>query len=472
MENSTFFDLIVIGAGPGGYTGAIRAAQLGMKVALIEKNALGGTCLNRGCVPTKALLHSAELYHQARYNFSALGINIPSASVDIHTMYARKDEVVTALRNGIEQLLAANGVTVFYGTAQVEAKGQVSIASADNALQLHAKNILLAVGSHPANLPIEGVNLPGVLNSDDILANPKLYPRIAIIGGGVMGMEFASLYSALGSEVTVFEMAARALPSMGRELGQSAAMMLKKRGVVLHTSTTVDSFVQGTGCLEVHFTTKGVQQTVEADAILLSAGRKSSLSGLFAPDIEPNIHKGFVIVDGNYQTSIHGIYAVGDILPTPQLAHVASAEAIAAVEAMAGIRAARRMDLIPCCVYTEPEIACVGLSEEEATTQGIVVTANKFLMGGNARTLIELTDRSYVKLIAEAATGQLIGAELLCPRASDIIGGLTLAIAQGQKASDLDHVIWGHPTFAEAVGEAAAIFGEGAIHALPKKRKN
>lgn len=463
------FDLVVIGAGPGGYVGAIRAAQLGLRVALVEKGEIGGTCLNRGCIPTKALLHTAQLYREAVHSFADIGLHCEGLAYDTQKMYDRKNEVVQSLRGGVTTLLQANGVELFCGAGYISQPGQVEVRG-DEPVLLHCKNILVATGSAAALPPIEGLDLPGVVTSDDLLREAKIYPRLAIIGAGVIGVEFATLYAALGSEVTLLEAQPRALPEMGREVATSAAMQLKKAGAVLHTGAAVSSVVQSDTGLRCHFAAKGQQQSVEADAVLVATGRRPVLEGLFAPQAQPQTERGFVVVDAHFATSIPGLYAVGDVIPTMQLAHTASAEAKAAVEHIAGVGGATPR-IVPACVYTSPEIAVAGLTEEKAAAEGIKIKTAKFLMGANGRTLIETGERSFIKLLAEEETGRLVGAELVCPRATDLIATLVLAMEKGMRAEELDSVIYAHPTFAEGIGEAAAIFGDGAIHASPKRRQ-
>lgn len=465
------FDLVVLGAGPAGYVGAIRAAQLGLSVAVIEKDEVGGTCLNRGCVPTKALLHSAELYKEAKENFSGLGLRCQALEYDVQAMYARKNEVVETLKTGVEQLLKANKVVVYKGVGKIVAQGRVEVTGKDGTQELQAKNILLATGSRPAVPPIPGVDLAGVFTSDDLLQNTRVFPRIIIIGAGVIGVEFASMYAALGCQVSLVEAAPRALPGLGREVGQSVAAMLKKDGAALYTGAMVQEVVRKDDALCCRFIQKEEEKEVAADAVLVATGRKPVLEDVVAGELGLAVENGFVAVDGQFRTNIPGVYAVGDIIAGPQLAHLASAEAVAAVEWMAGKKPEKDLSLVPSCIYTQPEIATVGLNEEAAAEQGLEVTAGKFLMAANARTLIAGAGRSYVKLIADKTTGVLLGAELVCPRATDMINQFTTAIAGGLTVNQLDNIIYPHPTFAEAAGEAAAGFADGAIHAAPKRKR-
>lgn len=471
MEN---YDLVILGAGPGGYVGAIRAAQLGLTVALVEKDEVGGTCLNRGCVPTKTLLHSAELYKEAKENFSMLGLHCKELAYNPEEMFAHKEEVVKTLKEGIEGLLKANKVTLYRGTGQVVASGRVKVVLAEEGqepLQLAAGNILLATGSKPAMPPIPGCGLPGVFTSDGLLASPKIYPRLIIVGAGVIGVEFASLYAALGCEVTLLEAAPRALPTMSREVAQGLTAALKKEGAGLYAGACVQKIEQQGQALACTFTQKEAEKTLVADAVLIATGRRPVLEGVVAEELKLQTERGFVVVDKQFCTNIAGVYAVGDILAGPQLAHLASAEAVAAVEGIAGKPSCKNLALVPACIYSQPEIATVGITEEEAAEKGIAVETGKFLMAGNSRVLLAGAGRSYVKLIAAKDTGVLLGAELVCPRATDIVNQLTFAIAAGKTVRELDDIIYPHPTFGEAVGEAAALFGDGAIHAVPRPRR-
>ncbi|MFV0412239.1 MAG: dihydrolipoyl dehydrogenase [Oscillospiraceae bacterium] len=466
------YDLVILGAGPGGYAGAIRAAQLGLAVALVEKDRVGGTCLNRGCVPTKALLHAAELYHEAAHHFEQFGIGCEKLAVDAERLYAAKDEQVSTLRGGIEQLLQANGVTLFEGTGRVAAPGRVEVEQngGKGTVALAAKNIMAAVGAAPVVPPIPGAGLSGVFTSDGLLSVGEIFPRLVVIGGGVIGVEFATLYALLGCGVTLVEAAPRILPALGREAAQSAALQLKKQGVQIYTGATVQGIEKSEGALACNFTAKEQQQAVQAEAVLVATGRRPALENLFAEGAAPRMAGGFVEVNGHFETSLPGLYAIGDITPGPQLAHAATAAAITAVEHMAGHSGAPKGP-VPSCLYTLPEIAVVGLNEEAAAKKGIAVTVQKFLMGGNARVLASGAGRSYIKLLAEAESGRLLGAEMVCPRATDMIATAALAIQKGMKAEELDDIVYPHPTFSEGLGEAAALFKGAGIHTLPPKKR-
>lgn len=465
------YDLIVVGAGPAGYVGAIRGAQLGMRVALIEKDALGGTCLNRGCIPTKSLLHSAELYYLAKNQFAEDGILAEGLTLDFEQMYRKKDEAVSQLAAGIEQLLKANKVDLFAGKAKVLADGKAEVKNGEETLLLSAEHLLLCTGAEPAKLGIPGNDLPGVLTSDDVLQKPVQGQHIVIVGAGVIGVELACYYGAVGKKVTMLEYAPRVLPGTSRELGQSAAMLLKKRGVEIITAAGLNEInTASEGKLNCLYTCKENPCMVSADAVIMAVGRKPVLAHVLDDGLVVEREKDLIKVDKTGRSSLPWLYAAGDIVPGPQLAHWASAQAVAAVEAMAGKTSGMNMDLVPACIYTTPEMAWVGMSEQQAAASGRRLVVHKFLMGGNGRTVIAGGERSYVKLMADEETGRLLGAELLCERASDLIAVCVVAIQNKMQAKQLGESIWAHPTFAEALGEAGELFGIGAIHAMPKAK--
>lgn len=466
----TEFDLIVIGAGPGGYPAAIRAAQEGLRVALVENRDIGGTCLNRGCIPTKALIHASLLYSEMR-DCEAFGLNAENVSYDIEKIYSRKADVVAQLRQGVEFLLDANKVEVIFGLAQVVAGGRVNVENGGETAELTAKNVLIATGSVPVSPPIEGIGLPDVLTSDELLQqNGTDYKSLVIIGGGVIGAEFATVFSALGCEVTIIEAMGRILPQMDRELSQNLGMLLKKRGVKIHTDSSVSCIEKDGGKLLCTFEAKGKQQSVSAQAVLCATGRRPNIEGLFAEGVAAEYDRGLV-VNERFETSIKGVYAIGDVIKgSVQLAHAATAQGLFAVECMAGKKPETDLDVVPSCVYTNPEIACVGITEAEAKERGINVKIGKYSMAGNGRSVIEMQERGFIKLVFEAESERLLGAQLMCARATDIVSELAAAIAGGLTAGRLASVIRPHPTFAEGVTEAAEQALGRAIHAAPKKR--
>ena len=466
------YQLIVIGAGPGGYEAAIRAAQLGLTTALIERRDVGGTCLNRGCIPTKAMLHSAQLYREAA-NFELFGLHTENTSFDWAKVHQRKNDVVVKLRTGIEQLIKANKIDFFNNFASILGKNDVQLDQGD---VIRGENILIATGSVPARPPIPGLDLPNVVTSDELLDDPhftqtdSLAKEILIIGGGVIGVEFASVFSSFGCHVTIVEAMARLLPPMDREIYQSLNMVLKKRGVSIHTGAMVEKLEQDENGLVCHFTEKGKAQAVPAQQVLVAIGRRPNTQGLFAEGFEVACERGRIVTDENFRTSVDSIYAIGDVTSKIQLAHMASAQGICAVHTIAGQKPPIDLRYVPGCIYTDPEIASVGITEDEAKQQGIPVKKGKFLMTGNGRSLIDEQERGFIKVLAHQETDVILGAQLMCSRATDIVAELATAIVNGLTCAQLAGVIRPHPTFCEGVTEAVEDVHAMAIHLAPKKR--
>ena len=466
------YQLIVIGAGPGGYEAAIRAAQLGLTTALIERREVGGTCLNRGCIPTKAMLHSAQLYREAA-NFELFGLHTENTSFDWAKVHQRKNDVVVKLRTGSEQLIKANKIDFFNNFASILGKNDVQL---DQGEVIRGENILIATGSVPARPPIPGLDLPNVVTSDELLDDPhftqtdSLAKEILIIGGGVIGVEFASVFSSFGCHVTIVEAMERILPTMDREISQSLNMVLKKRGVSIHTGAMVEKLEQDENGLVCHFTEKGKAQAVPAQQVLVAIGRRPNTQGLFAEGFEVACERGRIVTDENFRTSVDSIYAIGDVTSKIQLAHMASAQGICAVHTIAGQKPPIDLRYVPGCIYTDPEIASVGITEDEAKQQGIPVKKGKFLMTGNGRSLIDEQERGFIKVLAHQETDVILGAQLMCSRATDIVAELATAIVNGLTCAQLAGVIRPHPTFCEGVTEAVEDVHAMAIHLAPKKR--
>lgn len=466
------YQLIVIGAGPGGYEAAIRAAQLGLTTALIERRDVGGTCLNRGCIPTKAMLHSAQLYREAA-NFELFGLHTENTSFDWAKVHQRKNDVVVKLRTGIEQLIKANKIDFLNNSASILGKNDVQL---DQGEVIRGENILIATGSVPARPPIPGLDLPNVVTSDELLDDPhftqadSLAKEILIIGGGVIGVEFASVFSSFGCHVTIVEAMERILPTMDREISQSLNMVLKKRGVSIHTGAMVEKLEQDENGLVCHFTEKGKAQAVPAQQVLVAIGRRPNTQGLFAEGFEVACERGRIVTDENFRTSVDSIYAIGDVTSKIQLAHMASAQGICAVHTIAGQKPPIDLRYVPGCIYTDPEIASVGITEDEAKQQGIPVKKGKFLMTGNGRSLIDEQERGFIKVLAHQETDVILGAQLMCSRATDIVAELATAIVNGLTCAQLAGVIRPHPTFCEGVTEAVEDVHAMAIHLAPKKR--
>ena len=464
------YQLIVIGAGPGGYEAAIRAAQLGLTTALVENRQVGGTCLNRGCIPTKALLHAAALYRGVQ-EFESVGLCAQGVSFDIQKVHDRKNQVIEQLRSGIEQLIKANKIDLYQGTGTLTGPHSVTVATGEGPVELAGENILVATGSKPSRPPIPGLDLPQVGTSDEFLfLEDKLYENLIIIGGGVIGVEFASVYQSFGCKVTIVEAMDRILPPMDREISQNLAMILKKRGVAIHTGAMVERLEETPEGIACHFTQKGKEQVVTADGVLVAIGRRPNTDGLFAEGFSVEMERGRIVTDEAFRTNVPSIRAIGDVTAKIQLAHMASAQGLTAVELIAGKEPSICLTAVPGCVYTDPEIATVGLTEEECKEKGIAVHKGKYIMSGNGKSIIEQADRGFIKLLFDEKTDVLLGAHLMCCRATDLISELSTAIVNKLTSKELSSVIRPHPTFTEAVTEAVESAHGMAIHLAPAKK--
>lgn len=458
------WNLVVIGAGPGGYEAAIEGAKKGMKVALVENRELGGTCLNRGCIPTKTILHTAELYHELKSGPS-IGLMTDEAAVDMGVLQQRKEEVLTQLRAGIATLMKSNKIAVYHGTGTILDRNRVKVnlIGEGECVELETDHILIATGSVPACPPIPGADLPGVLTSDGLLDKKDMFQNLIIIGGGVIGMEFASVYSSLGHSVTVIEALDRILPGMDKEIAQNLKMILKKRNVDIHTGARVEEIVADSQAtlpgLICRYEEKGKICEARADGILIATGRKAYTGGLISVESSREIQemamdRGRIVTDSHHETSVPGVYAIGDVTGAVQLAHAATAQGRNAVAHMAGEEMAIRTDLVPSCVYTSPEIGCVGISADQAKEQGLSVITKKYLMSANGKSLLSGQERGFIKVVADSESRRILGAQMMCARATDMISQFTVAIANELTLEDVAKVIFPHPTFSEGIGEA------------------
>lgn len=449
------FDLIVIGAGPGGYMAALESAKLGLHTAVVEDREPGGTCLNRGCIPTKTLLHSSQIYHDA-LNGDHAGIHTEKIQADISAIFAFKREIAEKLSSGVADLLKSVKVELLRGQALISAPDCVQVTSHDGTQKSYTTGkILAATGSVPARPPIPGLELPGVMTSDELLEGADhLYRSIIIIGGGVIGIEFATFYADLGCHVTVIEGLDRLLPNMDRELGQNLAQILKKQGVDVYTKSMVERVDQSIDGLTVSFTAKDEAHVVTGEAVLCAIGRKPYLDGLFAPDLQPEMNGRSLRVDENFATSIPGIYAIGDVSSRIQLAHVATAQGIACIRKLCGKGDAVNLDIVPSCIYCRPEIAVVGITDAEAKEAGISVKVGKCTLSANARTMIADPGRSFIKIVANSETHEILGAQLMCEHSSDIISQIAQAMANHLTAEQLLLAMRPHPSFEEAMTAA------------------
>lgn len=441
------FDLIVVGGGPGGYEAALHAAKLGLKTALVEKDFVGGTCLNRGCIPTKALLHASSVYEEAK-NGAAVGVHA-EPTFDLAAMYAYKQGIVEKLRGGVEGLLKSAKVTVLRGVGTLTALHTVTV----DGTAYSAQSILLATGSVPARPPIPGLDLDGVLTSDELLSGVAPFQSIVIIGG-VIGMEFATFFNDLGVDVTVVEGLDRLLPLLDKELGQNLSMIMKKRGVKIFTGAMVKSVTRTENGLSVNFESKGAPASAEAEVVLCAIGRRPYTDGLFGEGVSLEMDGRRIKVNEKFETSMEGVWAIGDVSAKIQLAHVATAQGLFAVNEIAGRANGVDLSIVPSCVYTRPEIASVGMTEQEAKDAGVPVKVGKVTLFSNGRTVIINGDRGFMKVLAHAETRRILGVQMMGANVSDMIGELGLAIATGQTVEDLLKAMRPHPTFEEALTDA------------------
>ena len=461
----TSYDLIVIGAGPGGYVAAIRAAQLGLKVACVEKEeALGGTCLRVGCIPSKALLESSELYHEARESFIRHGIKVGEVGLDLPAMLKRKDDVVRANTRGIDGLFKKGKVARYLGHGRLAGAGKVTVESAGDrpAETLAAKNILIATGSKVAMLPDVKVDGRIVVTSTEALAFSEVPKHLIVIGAGAIGLELGSVWKRLGAEVTVLEYLNRILPGMDAEIAEEARKALAKQGLVFKLGTRVKSAkAEGAGALvEV----EGAE-TLRADKVLLAVGRVPNTEnlGLEAAGIKVD-NRGRIPVDAHFATSVPGIYAIGDVIPGVMLAHKAEDEGVACVERLVTGYGHVNYNAIPNVVYTHPEIASVGRTEEELKADGIAYKKGSFPFMANGRARALGQTEGKVKVLADEKTDRILGVHILGPRAGDLIAEAVVAMEFGASAEDIARSSHAHPTLAEAMKEAALGVDGRSIH--------
>ena len=459
------YDLIIIGAGPGGYIAAQKPAALGMSVLIIDKNEIGGTCVNRGCISTKALVHAAMLYREM-LDCTKFGLSAENVGFDLQKIYEYKDNSAAAMRADLEDEFKKLGIRYINGMATIHQNKCVHITLPDGSVEIYkGKNILIATGAKAVYPNIPGMELPGVMTSEELLtANESQYKRLLILGGGVIGLEVATAFNALGTEVTVVEAADRLLPKMDPEFSEALEEILVERGIRVYKASNLESIRQENG-LTCVIATEDRKDEIAVDAVLVSVGRKPVVDGLFADDLEIRMNGEAIWVDDFYMTSIPDIYAVGDVIGGVQLAHVASAEASYVVERMNDLEPTNildmvptglfvKMSIIPSCVYTDPEIASVGLSEEEAKLYRVPVRVGRCIMKTNGQSIINKENTGVIKVVFAADRDVLLGAQMLCPRATDMIGELATAVANGLTSRQLMYAMRAHPTFNEAIASA------------------
>lgn len=462
MAESQTYDLIVLGGGPGGYVAAIRAAQLGMKVACVEKeDALGGTCLRVGCIPSKALLDSSELYDQIRHKAEAHGFSVAGVDVDVARMLKRKDEVVSGLTRGVEGLFRKNKVSWVRGFGRLAGPDRVEVETADGARTLEAKNIILAPGSVPVELPFLKFDHDRIVDSTGALSLPAVPEHLVVVGGGVIGLELGSVWLRLGAKVTVLEAMPGILPGMDGEIVKQADRIFRKQGFDIRTGTKVTGAERDGDRVVVSM--EGAEP-VEADYLLVAVGRRAYTEGMGFEEAGIRLERGVIQVDERYHTGVAGIYAIGDAIGGRMLAHKAEEEGVAAAENIAGKQGHVNYAAVANVVYTWPEIASVGMTEEEAKEKGIEYATGKFpwLANGRAKAMGE-TD-GLVKVLADAKTDRLLGIHILGPRASDLIAEAALALEFEGSAEDIARSVHAHPTLPEALKEAAMGVAGRTIH--------
>ncbi|MDD2051251.1 dihydrolipoyl dehydrogenase [Pseudomonas putida] len=476
------FDVVVIGAGPGGYVAAIKAAQLGLKTACIEKYqdkegklALGGTCLNVGCIPSKALLDSSWKFHEAQDGFKVHGINHAGVTMDVPAMVGRKAGIVKNLTLGVSSLFKANGVTVLEGHGKLLAGKKVEVTGSDGKVQIvEAENVILASGSRPIDIPPAPVDQDVIVDSTGALEFQAVPKRLGVIGAGVIGLELGSVWSRLGAEVTVLEALDKFLPAADEAVSKEALKTLTKQGLKIRlgarvTGSTVDAKKKE---VEVNYTDADGEQKIVFDKLIVAVGRRPVTTELLAADSGVTIdERGFIFVDDQCATSVPGVYAIGDVVRGMMLAHKASEEGIMVVERIKGHKAQINYDLIPSVIYTHPEIAWVGKTEQALKAEGVEVNVGTFPFAASGRAMAANDTGGFVKVIADAKTDRVLGVHVIGPSAAELVQQGAIGMEFGTSAEDLGMMVFSHPTLSEALHEAALAVNGGAIHIANRKKR-
>ncbi len=475
------YDVIVIGSGPAGYVAAIRAAQLGMSVACVEKwinkqnkPALGGTCLNVGCIPSKALLESTELYHEAKHNFSDLGINTGEVTVDVPKMIARKDKIVSELTGGIEMLFKANKIDWLIGTGKLLADKQVEVTDHDGGKKTYsAQNVILASGSVPIELsatPLEG-NI--VVDSAGALDWEAIPESICVIGAGIIGLELGSVWRRLGSEVVLLEALDTFLPMVDKQVAKDAARTFAKQGLDIRLNTRVTGSKVNGNKVTVSYQDKDGEKEMVVDKLIVAVGRRSATEGVIAPEAEIGVdERGLIHVNDSCETSAPGVYAIGDAVRGPMLAHKGSEEGVMVAEIIAGEHSSLNYDAMPNVIYTHPEVAWVGKTEEELKAEGADYQAGTFPFAASGRAKAKGDTGGLVKILRDKSSDRLLGAHIIGPSASELLGQSVLAMEFDGTIEDIAHTIHAHPTLSEAMHEAALSADGRAIHIANRKPRS
>lgn len=463
-EKPEKFDVTVIGAGPGGYVAAIRAAQVGLKTAIIERDkSLGGTCLLRGCIPTKELLHSAHVYDLIS-DPEEFGVSVTGLKLHFNKVMDRKNKIVAKLSKGVEFLMKKNKITVFKGQGKLEGKGRVTVTGADGKVaEVPTKNVILATGSAPRLLPGMSVQAPRIITSDELLDIDHVPKSLVVLGAGAVGVEFASVFKRFGSDVTVIELLDRLVPIEDAETSAELQKAFRKRGIKVMTSTKFESATVNANDVTINFTgSDGKPGTINADTLLVAIGRRPVTDGLGLENNKCEVDRGYIQVDQFMRTAEPNVYAIGDVIPTPWLAHVASKEGCVAAEHVAG-RNPRPINynLVPNCTYCEPEIGSVGLTEAKAKEKGYDIKVGKFPFSALGKAMILGETEGFIKVIADAKYDEVLGVHMIGPHATDLLAEACVAMGLEATAEEFGHIMHAHPTLSEAVMEAAE-----AVHGM------
>lgn len=466
MSEESNFDLVVIGSGPGGYVAAIKGAKLGLKTAIIEKNkTLGGTCLNVGCIPSKALLHSTEMYHFAGHGASEHGIDLTNLSISIEKLMEKKTKTVDQLCGGIQMLMKQNKIKVYNGLGMLAGEGKVRVKNTNTEDLISAKHIIIATGSSTIELPFLPFDGETVVSSDQAIAFDKVPEKMAVVGAGAIGLELGSVWARLGAQVDVIEFLPAVAPTFDKDVSKMAERLFKKQGLNFHLKTKVTGVKKAKGKSILTAEKDGKEVEFEADKILVAVGRKPFTEGLGLETVGLETdEKGRIPVDAHYKTKAAGVYAIGDVIAGPMLAHKAEEEGVACVERIAGQAGHVNYDVIPNVIYTEPEIASVGLTEAAAKDAGIETKSGKFNFVANGRAIASDGTDGFVKVIADKKTDKLLGVQIIGKGASELIAAAVTHMEYGGSAEDLARTVHAHPTMSEAMKEAAMAVDGNAIH--------
>ena len=474
------YDVVVIGAGPSGYVAAIKAAQEGLKTACVEqwqgsdgKVLLGGTCCNIGCIPSKALLDSSQKFVEAKESFSLHGISVGETTIDVAAMHARKDQVVAQLTGGIAGLFKHNGVTSIIGTGKVLSGSKVEVTGADGEVTiLDANNIIIAAGSVPVSIPPAPVDNEYIVDSTGALELPEVPERLGVIGAGVIGLELGSVWGRLGSEVVLIEALDEFLPMMDAQIAKEAAKIFKKQGLDIRLGARVTSAEVKDGKVEVAYSSAEGEKVEHFDRLIVAVGRKPRSEGLFSTDSGVSLdERGYIYVNEHCETEAPHVYAVGDVVRGPMLAHKGSEEGVMVVERIKGKQAQMNYDCIPSVIYTHPEVAAVGKSEQELKAEGVEYKTGVFPFAASGRALAANDSDGMVKIIADANTDRILGCHVVGPSAADLVQQVVIAMEFGSSAEDLALTVFSHPTLSEAVHEAALAVDGHAIHVANRKKR-